>query len=113
MSLQMLINFKLSPTASAELRRLRNRANGSEFVPTLYWSSGARVGGGQFSLTKGEAFCVGLYSSQRANSDRDGFVEIDGIGLVIEAWWHERLCGKTLDFVDGRFLLVGGSHPQE
>jgi len=99
----MLKKFCLSDSAREELRRLGER--GDARVPTLYWARSLTVTSQARFAYHGEALCVGLYS--RSKLEEAEVTLVDGIELVIESRWHDRLEGKTLAFVDGRFVLVG------
>jgi hypothetical protein len=100
----MLKNFHLADSARRELRKLQAGERGDARVPTLYWARSLIVTSQARFTYRGEDLCVGSYSQSKLKEAEATMV--DGIELVIEPRWHDRLEGKTLAFVDGRFVLI-------
>jgi hypothetical protein len=109
----MLKIFKISDAARQELLALRSDKGGNAFVPTLYWAHSVTIGSsGKVTASNGEMLCVGQYSRAKLDAVGATTAEVDGVEIVIESWWHDRLEGKTLDFAEGKFVLIDSGTEQ-
>lgn len=102
----VLKDFRLSDSARREFLKLQFGERGDARVPTLYWARSLIVTSHARAKYRGETLCVGFYARSKLEQSKTETTVVDGIELVIRSRWHDRLEGKTLDFVDGRFVLV-------
>ena len=81
--------------AAAQALIEHSKVTGPLFVPTIVWAENEGGVG---------AWEVGYH--QRAIVPQIWIEEIEGIEIVIEPHWHDKLNDKALDVVDGHFHVL-------
>lgn len=102
----MLKDFRLTDSARRALRNLQVDEHGEARVPTLYWARSLIVTSHARVEYREETLCVGVYTRSQLEQGETETTVIDGVELFIGSRWHPRLKGKTLDFVNSRFVLL-------
>jgi hypothetical protein len=107
----MLKDFRLTDPARRALCGLQLGERGEARVPTLYWARSLVVTSHAGVEYRGETLCVGLYTQSQLEQSESATIMVDGVELLIGSRWHDRLEGKTLDFVNSRFVLLDQAPP--